>query len=289
MKPPEFRYRRAESLPEALEVLAADPDGTKVLAGGQSLMPVLGMRLAEPEVVLDISRIADLTSAAATVDGGMCYGACTVHADVEDGRVPDVTNGLLPTVAAGIGYRAIRNRGTIGGSLAHADPSAEWPVVMAALDATVVARSATGSREITCAALADGYFTTVLEATEILTEIRVRPVPTGLTWGFCKIARKVGEFAESVAVTAIDGGTARVWLGGAAGTPLHLATVESALSEGARLSQPDVVRLVAADLVAAESSDADDEYRRHLHGVSCWRSMRDAMERTANGAAKEAL
>jgi carbon-monoxide dehydrogenase medium subunit len=288
MKPPEFRYRRATSLPEALEMLAADPDGTKVLAGGQSLMPVLGMRLAEPEVLLDISRIPELVGAAAAPDGRLRYGACTVHADVEDGRVPDVTNGLLPTVAAGIGYRAIRNRGTMGGSLAHADPSAEWPVVMAALDAMVQARSATGDREIPCAELADGYFTTALRAEEILAEIRLRPVSPGMSWGFCKIARKVGEFAESIAVAVIDHGTARVWLGGAAGTPLQLTGVQEAVDSGVDLAQPDVVQLVSADLRAAGAPDAGDEYRRHLHGVSCWRAVRDALAGTLNGRHREA-
>lgn len=288
MKPPEFRYRRATSLAEALQALAADPESAKVLAGGQSLMPVLGMRLAEPDVLLDISRVPELTGAAPGPDGRMRYGACTVHADVEDGRVPDVANGLLHTVAAGIGYRAIRNRGTIGGSLAHADPSAEWPVVMAGLGATVLARSADGEREIACAALADGYFTTALRPDEILTEIRVEPASPAMAWGFCKIARKVGEFAESIAVAVLNGADYRVWLGGAGGTPLQMPGVEAALADRTSLSQIDVVRLVAADLQAAGSSDAGDEYRRHLHGVSCWRAVEDAIGRSENGPRREA-
>lgn len=280
MKPPEFRYRRAASLTEALQVLAAEPDGTKVLAGGQSLIPVLGMRLAEPEMLLDVSALPEISGATSTVPHAVSYGACTVHADIEDGRVPDVTNGLLPTVAAGIGYRAIRNRGTVGGSLAHADPSAEWPVVMAAMAGSVLARSASGDREIPCAEFADGYFTTSLRPDELITEIRIGPVPPNLAWGFCKIARKVGEFAESISVAVLDGSAPRVWLGGAAGTPMRLGNVESALGSGADLSQRDIVNLVAADLRDTHSRDAEDDYRQHLHGVSCARAVRDARGRS---------
>lgn len=257
-------------------MLAADPDGTKVLAGGQSLVPVLNMRLAAPEAVLDISRIPALAGASAAPDGSVRYGACTVHADFEDGRVPDIANGLLRTVAAGIGYRAVRNRGTVGGSLAHADPSAEWPVVMPAMNATVLARSVTGQREIACAALTEGYFTTALHPDEILSEVRLPPASPTLSWGLCKIARKAGEFADSIAVAVIDGEVARVWLGGAAGTPIRLAAVEAAVMSSDSPTPQDVAGLVAADLAAAGAADADDEYRRHLHGVSCWRAVRDA-------------
>lgn len=282
MKAPEIRYAAPTSLDEALGALAADPDATKVLAGGQSLLPVLNMRLAEPEILLDITRIEELRGAGGAADGRCRYGACTRHADVEDGQVPDVAGGLLRTAARGIGYRAIRNRGTLGGSLAHADPSAEWPVVMAALDAHVTARSVRGSREIACSDLPDGYFTTALADDEIITDVLVPPLPDTARWGLYKFARKAGEFAESVAVAVLQRGegsvtSARVWLGGAAGTPVRLAGLEQALAAGAELAEPDVLALVAADLTQAGATSAQDEYQRHLHGVTAWRAVTGAL------------
>ena len=282
MKAPDVRYLRPGSVTEALSALADDPDGTKVLAGGQSLLPVLNLRLSEPEILLDISKIDELRAVTGGSDGRRRYGSCIVHADFEDGRVPDAAGGLLCRTARGIGYRAIRNRGTLGGSLAHADPSAEWPVVMAALDARVLARSTRGEREIPCAALSEGYFTTALRADEIITEVLVTPLRPAARWGLCKFARKAGEFAESVAVAVVDGpgdapAVARVWLGGAGSTPVRLAHVERAVVSGASPTEADVSALVGEDLSDWGVSSAADDYRRHLHGVTAWRAVTDAL------------
>ena len=125
MKAAAFAYVRAQSVAHAVELLAADPDNTRVLAGGQSLGPMLNLRLARPATLMDIKRVASLRSLEAD-DRMMRIGACWTHAEIEDGVVEDPTRGLLPSVARGIAYRAVRNRGTIGGSLAHADPAADW-------------------------------------------------------------------------------------------------------------------------------------------------------------------
>jgi len=260
-----------------------------VLAGGQSLLPVLNMRLAAPELLLDISRIRELAGGETCADGRHSYGACLVHTDFEDGRVPDVTGGLLKTAASGIGYRAVRNRGTLGGSLAHADPSAQWPVVMSALDASVIARSAGKEREIACAELFESYFTTALREDEIIAAVLVAPLPESASWGLSKFARKIGEFAESVAVAVLSptghgAHEARVWLGGAASTPIRLDAVERALTTGAALTQEDVLALVATDL-SDTAATYEDEYRRHLHGVTTWRAVTDALVKPADTTA----
>lgn len=284
MKAPELEYLRADSIDEAVAALAANADRAKVLAGGQSLLPVLNLRLAAPELLIDISRIPDLLGDGLRADGRRRYGAAIVHSEFEDGRVADAANGLLQATAAGIGYRAIRNRGTIGGSLAHADPSAEWPVVMAALGAQVAVRSVRGQREIDCADLFQGYFTTSIADDELLTDILITPLSAGTGWGLYKFARKAGEFAESIAVVTIAGAgagstpdstSAAAWLGGATGAPLRLVAVESALAAGALLTQQDVVGLVEQDLAAAGADN--DPYRRNLHGVTAWRAICDAL------------
>lgn len=291
VKAPEFRYLRPESVDEALHALMKDADVIKVLAGGQSLLPVLNMRLAEPEILLDISHIDELRGAATDADGRRRYGACLVHADFEDGQVPDATGGLLRTTAGGIGYRAIRNRGTIGGSLAHADPSAEWPVVMAALDASVFTRSAGSQRAVACSELFEGFFSTALHEDEIITEVLVPALPESASWGFRKFTRKAGEFAESIAVAVVTGDRrevreARVWLGGAGSTPICLTAVEQALASGSNLAERDVLALVATDL-ADTGAVTQDEYRVHLHGVTAWRAITDALagRASSNGPA----
>jgi carbon-monoxide dehydrogenase medium subunit len=125
MKPAPFDYARPSSLADAIALLASDELSLKLLAGGQSLGPMLNLRLVQPDLLVDITAVPELRRAEADGDG-VLIGACVTHADIEDGRVPDPTEGVLPAVARGIAYRAVRNRGTIGGSLAHADPAADW-------------------------------------------------------------------------------------------------------------------------------------------------------------------
>lgn len=293
MKPAPFTYRAATSVDEALALLAEHGDEAKLLSGGQSLVPLLNMRLAQPSVVVDIGRVAELAAVSEHDDGsggGMVrYGAATVHAHFEDGLVPDPTDGLLRAVAGGIGYRAIRNRGTLGGSLAHADSSAEWPVVMAALAADVRVRSARGGeRVVPAAGFVQGFFTSALDDDEAIVAVDVPRLPAGARWGFAKTARKPGEFAESlaVAVLSVDEDDhvrrAEVWLGAATSVPLPLPAVDEVLrgrpwDDAARA---DVVAAVGASVAAEESrppGDLDARYEHHLHGVTVARAVDHAL------------
>ena len=195
MKPAEFAYARPGSLDEALRLLADNAGRGRLLAGGQSLGPMLNLRLATPELVIDIGKLRELQRVEMT-DSMLVIGAGVCHADFEDGRVPDVTGGLLRRVAAGIAYRAVRNRGTIGGSLAHADPAADWPPVMIALGAELDIASTRGRRRIAAADFATGVLATVLEPDEMIEAIQIPHAVGALRWAHYKIAAKPGNFAE---------------------------------------------------------------------------------------------
>lgn len=278
MKAATFEYVAADSVEAAVAALAEHGDEGKVLAGGQSLVPLLNMRLALPSVVIDIGRVAELKAAEAQASGAVRYGAGTIHARFEDGLVPDPTGGLLHHVAAGIGYRAIRNKGTVGGSLAHADASAEWPVVMAALDATVVARSARGERRIPAREMVQGYFTSALEPDELLVAVEVSALGPDARWGFCKSARKPGEFAESLAVALVRPTGTEVWLGAAREVPVPVALPGVTSADGWDPARsPEVATAVADALGPADPDDPDGDYHHHLAGVTAGRAIRHAL------------
>ena len=203
MKAAAFAYARARSTAHAVELLAANP-ASRLIAGGQSLGPMLNLRLARPARVVDIHRCPDLRRYEEAGDA-VIYGAGITHAEIEDGAVPDPSpGGWLRHAARNIAYRAVRNRGTIGGSLAHADPAADWPVVLAALGAEVWIDGPAGARAEALAAFLRGPFATSLEPGEILTAVRVpRPSPAA-RFGYCKLAAKSGEFAQALAVVFED-------------------------------------------------------------------------------------
>ncbi len=232
MKPASFAYARPSSLDEALSLLAENAGRARLLAGGQSLGPMLNLRLATPELVIDIGRLAELQRVE-TTDGVQLVGAGVCHADIEDGCVPDVARGLLQHVARGIAYRAVRNRGTIGGSLAHADPAADWPPVMIALGAEVDIASTRGRRRIKAAELVTGVLSTALEPDEMIEAIRIPRASSTLRWGHYKVSAKPGDFAESVAVIVIDGigAGARGVLAGRSQVPLLLSETARAVAE----------------------------------------------------------
>jgi aerobic carbon-monoxide dehydrogenase medium subunit len=272
VKPAVFDHVRPATVDEALALLAEHGDDGKVLSGGQSLVPLLNMRLALPTVVIDVSRIRELLGSTELPGGVVRYGAGTTHAAFEDRLVPDPTGGLLHHVAAGIGYRAIRNRGTLGGSLAHADASAEWPVVMSAVGATIVVRSARGERRIPASDLVQGFFTSAIEPDELLVAVEVPPLRAGTRWGFHKHARKPGEFAESLAAAVVGDTSGEVWLGAAREVPVQVP-----LPSLAR----DAVQAAVAGALAGLSGEDEGEvrYRRHLHGMAAWYAVTHAKER----------
>jgi len=256
MKPAAVEYVRARSLDEAIELLAGDPDA-RVMAGGQSLVAMMNLRLATPSKLVDISRLPELGAVAEDAET-VTLGACVTHAMIEDGRVPDPSLGLMQRAAATLAYRAIRNRGTVGGSLALADPAAEWPAVLAALDADAVIEGPAGRRTHTCNGFATGVFETVLAPGEILTAIRLRKLPAGARWGYVKLCRKLGEFANALAIAIVDGGRERLVLGAAGGPPLALdpgADIEGQLDRSGRHF---------------------GDWERHLHAVAARRALREA-------------
>ena len=219
MKPAAFDYVRPSTVAEALGALRGTP-GAKVLAGGQTLGPMLNLRLAQPALLVDITRIPEL--AAVTEDeNAVTIGAIVTHAAIEDGRVPDPTGGFLARVARGIAYRAVRTRGTIGGSLAHADPSADWLACLTALGAEVVIANGTTFR-VPLSAFVRGAMETQLAPEGLVLAVRIPRFPRGTRFGFHKICRKTGEFADAIGVVIAtpDGGCTCVAAGATMARPL---------------------------------------------------------------------
>ena len=204
MKAAAFGYARARSTAHAADLLAEHP-GSRLIAGGQSLGPMLNLRLARPATLVDIRTCSELRRYAETSDA-VVYGAAVTHAEIEDGAVPDPSPGWIRAAARNIAYRAVRNRGTIGGSLAHADPAADWPVVLIALGAEVWIEGPAGGRAESLASFLRGPFATSLAPGEILTAVRVpRPSPSA-RFGYCKLAAKRGEFAQALSAAFEDPG-----------------------------------------------------------------------------------
>jgi carbon-monoxide dehydrogenase medium subunit len=193
VKPASFRYARAGSLAEAIALLAAGHGDAKILAGGQSLVPMMNMRLVRPAVVVDVNGLRELTGITPTPEGGLRIGALTRHAELAASPAVIERAPLLAEAARHVGHAAIRNQGTLGGSLAHADPAAELPAALLALDARVRMTGPRGAREVAADAFFRGLLTTALEADEILTAIEIPAQPPG--WGFVEIARRPGDFA----------------------------------------------------------------------------------------------
>jgi aerobic carbon-monoxide dehydrogenase medium subunit len=275
MKAPAVDYVRPRSLAEAVDLLAEHRDEARVIAGGQSLVAMMNLRVASPGLLIDISRLPELSSVSDDADA-VILGACITHAAIEDGRVADPSRGLMPRVAATLAYRAIRNRGTIGGSLALSDPAAEWPAVLAALGADVMVCRSGRQRSVKCTEFATGVFETTLAADEIIESVRIPKLSADARWGYLKLCRKAGEFASSLAVAIADGprGQCRVVLGAANGAPLVLDGVSRLVAtEG----HDDIRNAVAADLDRAASRQFD-EFQRNLHVVAAMRAVRQVRQ-----------
>jgi carbon-monoxide dehydrogenase medium subunit len=275
MKAPAVDYVRPRSLAEAVGLLAQHRGEARVIAGGQSLVAMMNLRIAAPGLLIDISRLPELHSVSEDTDA-VSIGACVTHAAIEDGQVADPSRGLMPKAAAGLAYRAIRTRGTIGGSLALSDPAAEWPAVLTALDAEVMVCGLGGRRSIRCAEFATGVFETVLAVDEVIERVRIPKLSADGRWGYLKLCRKVGEFASALAVAVADHtrGRSRVVLGAANGAPLVLDQTSQLLSNGGR----DPRNAVAADLDRAAADRHFDEFQRDLHGVAARRAVQQVLQ-----------
>src|SRR5215469_11567787 len=194
MKPPAFEYARPETLDEAIALIAEHGDAAKLLAGGQSLMPMLNLRLAEPRLLIDVNRIPELAGVGRD-NGSIRIGAMTRHRELEASCEAADAEPLIARAAREIGHLAIRSRGTIGGSIAHADPAAEWPLLAVALNAQIELRSSSGPRTVAARDFFVGPFTTSARPDEILTAVIFPAAPAGSGFGFQELCRRPGDFA----------------------------------------------------------------------------------------------
>ena len=274
MKPPPFAYFAPTTVQEATELLAEHGDDAKVLAGGQSLIPLLSLRLARPTALIDLNGVDELSHI--ETNGVTTIGAMTRHRTVERSAVIAVNVPLLAAAVPYIGHSAIRTRGTVGGSLSHADPAAELPAVALALDATFVARSAKGgAREIAAVDFFDGYFTTTLQPDEVLTSVRFPNAAPGTGVSVQEMARRHGDFAMVAAVVSVapDGG-ARIALINVADRPVRAIEAEAALQAGESID--DVAALATRDLDPVSDLHASAAYRRSVATVMLRRALTEA-------------
>ena len=287
MKPAPFAYRRAGTLDEAVAALAvAGPDDdVRVMAGGQSLGPMLNLRLVRPTLLVDIHRIEALRTIEALPDGGVRIGACVTHAALEDlpadSAMPQGLAAVLRHVGGGIAYRAIRCRGTVGGSLAHADPAADWPCAFAALGATLELAGPGGLRRVAARDFFRGLFETALEPGEVVASVLL-PGTAIRGWGYRKHCRKTGEFAHAMAA-CIDRADVpfEAWIGATGGAPAAIPLDRAAVA--AIGGSPAARRAALREHIAAVLPGwiaPGDAYARHLHAQVAAEAVIDALADT---------
>lgn len=268
MKPVPFDYRRPRSLAAALDLLDSAP-GAKILAGGQTLGPMLNLRLVRPKLLVDITRVPELVSVEET-DDAVVIGGSVTHAAIEDGLIADPTNGFMRKVASDIAYRAVRTRGTIGGSLAHADPAADWLTTLVALNADVLIEGPDGRRRVPLSQFVNGVFETALEENEILLALHIPRLTDTARCGFYKYCRKAGEFAEAMAAAVIDEKESgfRLVAGATEGAPIVIDDPDGIVADGF-----DVERAMAA--LQSQGYKGDD-YELRIHAVAMKRAWQEA-------------
>ncbi len=290
MKPPSFDYFAPTRTEEAVALLSEYGDAAKILAGGQSLVPMLNFRLARPQVLVDINRIEELAYISAS-DKGICIGALSRHRALETSPLVQAKCPILSFAARFIGHVTIRNRGTFGGSLAHADPSAEFPLVLTALGARILVRGASGERTLVPKDFFLGLLTTALNPTEILIEAWVPQLKKRTGWGFRELTLQHGAFAIVAAaalITLDEQGVctdARIALGSVAPVPVRAEQAENLL-RGQKLNAKLLAEAArAATEVAEAGSDihASAEYRTAMAEVHARRALSDAFARAQQG------
>jgi CO/xanthine dehydrogenase FAD-binding subunit len=292
MKPASFRYLRPDSVEETLSVLAQHGSAARILAGGQSLLPAMNFRLARPDYLVDVNRLRDLARIDVD-DRVLVIGALVRHRTIARSALISKHAPLMTQAAPFVGHQAIRNRGTIGGSLAHADPAAEWPAVGVALDAECTLVSSGGRRVTPLDQFIVDYLTTSRDDEELLAEVRI-PIPPARTgYGFFEIARRHGDFAivaVAVLLTVRASGSvesARIVFAGAGPRPMRARQAEQILVG----SPPTDEALREASRIAAQETEpmsdihATDAYRRHIASVLCRRALEHARDRAAGAVA----
>jgi carbon-monoxide dehydrogenase medium subunit len=288
LKPPPFDYVSAGSVDEALAAIADGGDEAKVLAGGQSLIPLLSLRLAHPSLLVDLNALDELR----TIDianGSLRLGSMVRHRDVERSDVVRTSMPLLSLVMPFVGHAAIRSRGTVGGSLAHADPAAELPAVATALDASFSVRSRErGDRTIASDDFFEGYFTTALQPDEVLLSVTFPVAPANTGYAVEEVARRHGDFAMvgAVAAVTIDSGSgnvsdARLALINVAEKPVRARDAEKALvgASPSKSAFGDAAELAVRDLDPSGDLHASPAYRRRVAMVCVRRALEQAARR----------
>ena len=269
MKSACFALETPESLEQAVSMLTNSEGMGKALAGGQSLGPMMNMRLAQPELLVDITVLNALRKVQET-ELDVVIGAAITHAEIEDGHIPDPTGGLLRNVAGAIAYRAVRNRGTLGGSLAHADPAADWINLMPLLSATMIVLGPKGKREIAAAHWMIGTFTNALDENEILVEVRIPKLSKEARRSYYKINRKPGEFSEATAGFVIDPvrNICCAVIGATDGPPTYIENAEELIAE---LRGGEVGVLTNQALI--DAGIEQDTHSYQLHAVAMLRAV----------------
>src|SRR4051812_27922019 len=282
MKLPPFDYACPTTLPEAIQLLASSDDA-KAIAGGQSLVPMLAFRLSQPTLLVDLRKLADLRGISIS-DAGVRLGAMVRWRDIEDDERLETAHPLLKAAIAHVAHYQIRNRGTVGGSIAHADPAAEMPGIAVTCDAEIAVAGKSGARVIQAADFFEGALTTALTSDEIIVEIRLPAWPAGRRWGFQEFARRRGDFAMAAAAVFYDqdergkARNAHVGVIGVGDRPLRLSGVEEVL-KGQSIDEPTNANADAATSAAVDPQDdihASAAYRRSLVGTMVERALKSA-------------
>lgn len=282
MKMPPFEYACPTTVSEAVSLLAADDDA-KALAGGQSLVPMLDFRLARPSLLVDLRKLGELRRIKVS-DDGVTLGTMTRWRDIEDDGRLATAHPLLVAAIAHVAHCQIRNRGTVGGSIAHADPAAEMPGIAVACDAEIAVVGKVGARIIKAADFFVGPLMTALAADEIIVEVRLQAWPSKRRWGFQEFSRRRDDFAMAAAAVFYDEDTAgkarnaHVGVVGVADRPLRLPSVEAVLN-GATIDEATIVKAEAATSAAVDPEDdihASGAYRRSLVGTMVERALKSA-------------
>lgn len=292
MKPPVFAHHACRTIDEAVEVLASSEDA-KVISGGQSLVPMMNLRLANPAHLVDLNLIRDLDRID-TGAGTLTIGATARQHDVERSAEVASAAPLIAAALAHVGHPQIRNRGTVVGSICHADPAAEMPAVFTTLGGHVTARSAAGTRTIDADGFFDSYLTTALEPDEIATSVTFNTPNGSSGWSFEEVARRHGDFAiiGVVALTTVSGDVisdARLTVFGGGATPSRITAAEQLLIGTGTGDVDDDLLARAAGATSAALRPSDDihasaDYRRHVAGVLVTRGIRTSLERATTSA-----
>jgi carbon-monoxide dehydrogenase medium subunit len=277
MKPARFDYERPRDMRAALALIAGQDGTAKLLAGGQSLGPMLNMRLVQPDLVIDITGIPELKRVEPGPDA-LVLGACVTHADIEDGRAPDVTRGAMRAVAGGIAYRAVRSRGTIGGSLTNADPSADWVSALAALGAEALVRGPRGTTTMPVEDYMTGALESALAPGELLEAVRIPVFSSAARWGYYKVCRKTGEYAHAIGAVLVDPerNVCRAVVGATEAKPIVLRDARALFGGRADRSGLAAFDGGAVDTVLIQAGIADPIARR-VHVAALRRAAEQAL------------